>query len=425
MEMSERTNHFIRNRIDENKIYNGFHIIGQIMVSILIVYYSWYNEKYNHNAVIVYGSFAILAACVLLDAFINRGIDYRQVHVGIWINFYMGLYGIMIGLLVANDKNALLESAKLVLQLSFIAFSAYYLAIASGSKINWILITLNLSALLCCFFLFQSPYSEITGRYSMSRRNNPNTLGVVLLMGVFSVVYRIKPDLKHIIAGLLQIGVLLYGIIMTGSRKSLIAAMIIVVFSLWNIMKDARSKLLPYQFWGLTIIGIAAIAVGSKYLLDYYFNSRIAQRMQMMVESQKEDSNRILFYQKAWEIFLLKPFFGGGLDQFKFWNGIGVGYAHSTYAEAIADFGLFGCILYFYPILYSGKQLIQKAFFVGKEYRTKVTFTLWLAEMFLGLGQVFFLDVIHYFAWAIIFFEANNTTKPISAGNHCKYIRYD
>lgn len=400
---------------------NSLHIIGQLMVSILIVYYTWYNEKYHHNTVIVYGAFAILAVCVLLDMFLNRSIDYKQFHIGIWINFAIAIYAILIGMLIAYNKEALVESAKLVLQYSFIAFSSYYLALSSKHKMDWILITINISALICCYFLFRNPYSQITGRYSMSSRNNPNTLGVVLVMGIFSIMYRIKPKLKSIIFGLAQTGVLLYGIIMTGSRKSLIAAMIVLALSSWDIMKEAKNKLNQYQFWGMVIVCVVAIAIGSKYILDYYFNSRISQRMQTMVESQNEDANRILFYQKAWEFFQEKPLFGGGLDQFKFWAGTG-GYAHSTYAEAIADFGFIGCVLYFFPILYSGKQIIRKVF-TKHGCHAYVVLSLYLAELFLGIGQVFFIDIIHYFAWTIIYFETNEQTEKEQIGMEYKYIK--
>ena len=55
------------------------------------------------------------------------------------------------------------------------------------------------------------------------------------------------------------------------------------------------------------------------------------------------------FYKIAWQIFVEKPLLGGGLNQFRYWSGTGA-YSHSTYAEAIADFGLVGCIIYFFPI---------------------------------------------------------------------------
>ena len=333
---------------------------------------------------------------------------------GIWINFGIGIYALVTGLIVAYNIDWLLESVQMVLQYSFIMYAVYYLASKTKNGINWVLVTVNIAALICCAFLLYHPYSRINGRYSLSERNNPNTLGVILVVGIFSVAYGIKPSIKHILIALPQIGIMLYGVIMTGSRKSLIAALVIIALALWEVLKEVKKHLSTNQLLLVLVVFTIIMVVGSKYLLSFYRTSRVAERMQIMQESHEEDENRILFYKRAWEILLEKPFFGGGLNQFRFWSGFNA-YAHSTYAEAIADFGIIGCIIYFFPLIITGRIIIHNAFFYTSTYKNRLLVVLFIVEVFLGFGQIFFLDFVHFLAWTILYFCGFEEKKSYDA----------
>ena len=142
------------------------------------------------------------------------------------------------------------------------------------------------------------------------------------------------------------------------------------------------------------------------------------------------NQKRVRFYKQAWEIFLEHPFLGGGYDQFKYLSGTG-GYAHSTYAEAIADFGFVGCTIYFIPILYASYQILKKALLTERSFASLLMAALCIAELFLGAGQIFFMEFYHFLAWSILFFysrEVNSEGQRIQekealTDSKCKYIR--
>ena len=136
-------------------------------------------------------------------------------------------------------------------------------------------------------------------------------------------------------------------------------------------------------------------------------------------------------YKIAARIFLDKPLFGGGFDQYQFWSGSGA-YSHSTYAEAIADLGFVGSVLYFIPIIAAGYRLFGLAFRKGRTYKSQITLALFCAEIFLGVGQIFFLEPQHIFIFTAIFWIEMNETNSIipkqeKGVNHneieCKYFR--
>ena len=402
------------------------HILGQVMISVLIFYYMWYNEKYNHSTIIVYGSFLIMLGCIVLDMFSSVTLDTESINIGIWINFVMVAYALITGFFVAYNQSYLLENVRLVLQYSIIAFGVYYFANKSEHGIDWIIITINIATLVCCYFLIAHPYKIYGGRYSLSPRNNPNTLGVILVMGIFSVLYNLKPSFKRVMIILPQIGAMLYGIIMTGSRKSLLAGLLIVFLSILQILKELHRTLTTAQYLFIVIIFFTIILFSARYLIQFYFDSGISSRIDEMYEDES-NLGRIRLYIAAWNIFLEKPLFGGGLQQFRFWSGYGC-YAHSTYAEAIADFGFIGCIIYFFPILKSVYVGCVNAFSRNGSYKNRLIFILITAELFIGVGQIFFLDIVHYLAWTIIFYVIshpyiNGPHEPIEKSIGYKYIK--
>ena len=398
---------------------NGFQIIGKACISILIIYYMFFNEKYGHNTAIVYGSFLVLAACVIIDVLADGELDLHGYHIGIWINFLIGIYALVTGIFVAYDQSRMLANTRLVLQYSFIVFAMYYYARVSRHGIKWILATINIAALLCCYFLLTHPYQILNRRYSLSPTDNPNALGVILACGIFSITFRIKPNSKKLFIDMIQMGIMFYCVIMTGSRKSFIASGIIMVFSIFELMRETKRTMSGWRRFLIIVIILGITVLGTRYIYRFYQQSALSSRMDIMLDDTS-NGNRIAHYIDAFKIFLDKPLFGGGLEQFVYWSGTGA-YAHSTYAEAIADFGLIGCLLYFYPIVLTGHGAILNAMSETESYKMRLILILYITEMFVGTVQIFFLDFVHYIIWFILFFFTKEVNRK-QESSPSKYI---
>ena len=410
--------------LKENESHKSFLcMIARAMTAVLILYYMWFNERYHHSAIMSYGAFIVLMLCLIIDIIQDRYFNFDQFHFGIWGNFLIGIYCFVTGIFVAYNNSSLNYAVQIIIQYSFIIFAICYLSDSHNFGIEWVLKIIVFAALLDCVFVIISPFKYATGRFTLSARNNPNTLGIYLVLGIFSVAYLIKPKLWSMISAFVFMGIMLYGIIMTGSRKSLIAAMAIIIISMLENLKETRKSENQKMFYVYLAMLVFVIAVGGRYFFNFYINSTMSSRFETMIEVESE-GNRAYYYQKAWEIFLNKPMFGGGLDQFKYWSGTGT-YSHSTYAEAIADFGLIGSLLYFAPIVCVAPQAIKGIFSQQKTYQNRLIFILYLTELFVGAVQIFFLNFSHFLAFMIIYYcySVRRDRKPKEIESISKYIR--
>lgn len=385
----------------EKRLMLDFVKIGKFSISVLVVYYMWYNEKFGHNTIVVYGSFLLMCVCLLIDLLENGELSFADYHIGIWGNFAIVLYSFATGFFVAYSQSDLVDSLKLVVQYSVIAFSTYHFAKKSEKGLDWFFISVNFAALLCCYSLIKNPVLRISGRYSLSNTSNPNTLGFIFVIGIFAITYRFRPIIKWFVLYTPQIILMIYGIIQTGSRKALFAVLILIMIWIIESLRELNRMDFAGKYLLFALILIIFILSG-RYLFKLYSGSYLAIRVDGMFDDESND-NRINYYIRAWRIFKDKPLFGGGYDQFKYWSRFG-SYAHSTYAETIADFGLIGCFIYFYPLLESGFSMMRSIFEKGT-YRKMMILALWFVEMFMAVGQIFLIDITHYFAWLIIFFE--------------------
>ena len=265
------------------------------------------------------------------------------------------------------------------------------------------------------------------GGKTLSRINNPHIFAGVMNLGIFSTTYLIKREkehVKHIIYVVLII-LFLYSTIASGSRKYFIASLclfIIWVFTSfierWN-NGDAQNRILNVGMLLLIIIVTLFI------YRHMYAGSLMQQRM--LNNNDMGNQHRIRNYHKALEIFIQSPIFGGGYDQFRYHSGVG-GYAHSTYAEAIADFGLIGCIIYFTPIAITTNRILSNAFILKRDYHSWLLLAYCISELFIGVGQIFFMEFHHFLAWMVLFHYAQDIQderiREIPKNNvKSKYIR--
>ena len=157
------------------------------------------------------------------------------------------------------------------------------------------------------------------------------------------------------------------------------------------------------------LLAVIIVYVLYRFYAGYFLQSHTFQRFETFTD-EDSNANRIAMYKKAFSFFWQKPLFGGGFDQYKFWCG-GGGYSHATFAEAIADFGIIGSVLYFTPLLLMGMRLFKSVFSSGNA-KCQLVLAFYIAEMSLGIGQIFFLESQHIFIIATLYWlEMDETRK--------------
>ena len=397
----------------------------QVCCCVLIVYYCWYVQAFGNWGMVVNSAFLIMCGCLFLIWIFEGGIQYNSAPFGVWNSLIMTLYCLVTGFFVAYDQSELFASVREYLIYFLITYALCFVSKKRNSFL-WILRTIQAATLICCFHMFFFGHHYTSNRVVLTANSNPNLLGVILCLGLFSIIFKSKMKMKNLVIVVPQVLFVLYSIIMTGSRKSLIVALILL--GTWGIslcrhtMKHGTLR----QKWFIWIAIIGAVGLMAYYYKTFLVNTAVFDRMQTM-GNEESNSARLRMYADAFEIFKDKPFFGGGLDQFRFWSGWGV-ISHSTYAEALADFGLIGTVLYLIPHLYAAYRMLRLSFQAGDKFHSQMVLGLCAAELFLGTVQIWFIEMSHFFIWTIIFlyiqgYPTDVPKKEKTGERKCIYFR--
>lgn len=404
--------------------------LAQTFVAIWIAYLFWYVQAFGNFQLILYGSTLASVACVGIHAIKKEKININDYPAGIWTHLLLAAYLFFTSYVAAQNKFAAVSATITYAAYCVVSLVIAYISVEKKS-IDWLINIIICITFLCCFWVsFRGIIKEGYG-HILGKNNNPNSLGVVMVIGIFALAYKFG---KHFLGAVLSLILSfwpLYTIIGCGSRKSLIAAGIIygvwlltIVLSAWKSGRTNRIIAI------LAIISLVPIIYyASNYFYSYYALTDMAERMSHFA-NENSNSYRIYLYQRAWELFLEHPVLGIGIDQFKFLSRTG-GYAHSTYAESIADFGFVGSVIYFAPILIAVWTSLKNLILLKWSYQQSLVLGLICAELFLGVGQVFFFDAEHFVAWTIIYSflklkkENGKITSDLNERNRTsKYVKY-
>lgn len=222
-----------------------------------------------------------------------------------------------------------------------------------------------------------------------------NDIGSIMAFGCFAILFAFgvgeknrlhKTVLKvsYIIAALVVISVV-------GSRKSIIAIIIIFVLMFVFSGRDHFKKMTTGQFIGILLIIAVAFLFVYYFLLPSYEDTNLFVRTAGRgAESTAEsDEGRINLYLSALSMFWNNLFFGVGYNNFAYIQGL---YSHSTYAEPIACSGIFGVVLYLGPYIHMLVNQIKLSFskklnqsFKDRTFQ-KEMLALYIAFLFVGIG---------------------------------------
>ena len=204
-----------------------------------------------------------------------------------------------------------------------------------------------------------------------------------------------------------------YVIILTGSRKALISCGLLCIIWLITFVKDTR-KLADRREKKLKFtLLFAALVISVIYFVKYYANTASFERLQNLLAGGS--SIRKEMYREAVDLFKTSKFFGIGFNQFRV-HSIFRTYAHSTYAELLADGGIFGCIIFFYPVIKTGLVLVKKLR-KSPSYQMGMLLALFLVEIFLGTVVIYLYDFVSLLIWTILYMIIENVSL-IDAKNH-------
>ena len=231
-----------------------------------------------------------------------------------------------------------------------------------------------------------------------------NSLFLLPFYAILAFQQRKIGKILYIIALLLAIAVVLY----SGERKALIALFVIIVASIYVIIKQ-KSK---HKFYSAAIVSM--IAAVCFFLVMQY--STFGQRMEYsMAESDYSNNlflklvgDRAIMYIEGWDFFLHNIWTGIGLTQYAHLSQIGL-LLHTEYMVQLCECGIIGSLLF---IIFYG-SMIKKVIRIRKEPYSKNLFLIYfsfiIAILIINLVSWTYDSADYFAAFGLIFASCAKT----------------
>lgn len=384
----------------------------KLFIGVFLLYNTWYSQVWGPNQIILYLSVGMSAFFMLSDAVIVlKRLNIGRINPIVKMYVIFGVYAMLTGIVVSVDKGQFLSSAFTYISFTLVAFEVWYISFRKNNS-KWILDYIYALALLCAvttIFNGQDYMTEVVVT-TMSEFNNPNTLGVLMYVGIFTVVLQKEALEKYFILRYLSVFAFLYVILLTGSRKAFFAG--IGLFLLWIVeyLREKKKEKTTIKTSFIIIIIILSIIVALNYMVNVYIGTTGFERLFLLFK-EGGTSERVQLIKSAVQYWKQSPIFGIGLDQFKIVNSKEY-YSHSTYAEILSCTGIIGCLIFFIPLLKLFIVSVKKTFKKSDNgYKMHICLLMLCAELFLGVAQIFIYSVTHMI---VLLFIANIVYEEIS-----------
>lgn len=220
-------------------------------------------------------------------------------------------------------------------------------------------IMMLLSVLLVGNFLLNATTQG--GRFSTETNANIFGTNAAFLFGF--ILYAAKKARWRKISLDVMLGILLVVILLTGSRKALIAAALFVVafFLFWSPEKGTADTV-------IRVIGLAAaclvavLLIMNVQVLYDALGNRLETMYRYVFLGEEVDGSAVTrsnMVAIGIELFLsMNPILGLGLNNFKYLSGYWT-YSHNNYIELLCSLGIVGVLVFYVPLIYFTVQAFR------------------------------------------------------------------
>lgn len=394
--------------------------LQKISLLIFLLYLTWFKEAYYSVEYIQYISIGILTVLVILEGATQSGI--RKIKLN---NFFVtfaafGLYVFLSGLMIAKNQPLFFVYIARYLVFFIVCLDCIYIYNREQSM-QWLFQIILICAIFCAVqtILAGASYNNGIRVTTMSRHNNPNKLGMIIVLGTFSLLQDYERFNKRLFINFILLAAFSYTVILTASRKMFLALVVLIV--MWAI-RFFRTEVSGRCTWrkGVGIFLLLASGVGVIYFfVNNYSSTALFARMGFLSTGSYSLDSRAIMYKEAVQLWLEHPFFGIGYAQFGEYTSTHYIYSHSTYAEILSCTGAIGTVLFFAPLI---NELIKSIKLVAKApkrdnsekiYKYSMLVAFFVVELFLGTTQILIYEIEQMIALTILFVEIDHETKQM------------
>jgi O-antigen ligase len=403
--------------------------LSKIMYIVFLFYIGWFLDVFfvmpKMSLFLGSGMIILLILSMMLSSKKTSLVIASPVY--IWLIFV--LYVLISGFFITKYTNHLINSIFTYVQT--LALIIYIINISANEKDNKFFLKSYAvySMTLMVTMLFWG-HTGVDGRLRLSVSSNPNGDALVLLYGIFCILILFNSKKISRFIFLMGIaGLYIYTILLTGSRKAFLAAVLLII--LWFVLVFRRywtgysSKNKILSIFILFVILTTLMII----FIPEFLESTTYMRLTGKGYSLFGNEARSGMYKEALNFFYNNPFFGIGFDHFRLLSSYGV-YSHSTYAEIISTTGIIGALIYFsayFLIVYNLIKIYIKKKGNNISIISLQYLVLMLVMLALGFGVIHFYRINDsiMFAFMISFYYTEKTNLLKSKKiRHNEFIPY-
>lgn len=383
--------------------------LGQIGIAGIAVYQMFLRDVLHVSKAFMYAATVCCLICILYSLMDGAFRVRRYKILMLFIAFH--IYLLFSGLLFSADVGRA-TSFWLNYSLDYVAFLCAFAIISEDRNTDTAILLIGIGAFSMLLMMLFNPAIHVgVNRIKLSENSNTNYTGLIFAIGFWMLVFLAKKIMKINSLNMLIAAMTSIGIMMTGSRKSLLILGVIFIFYVYNYVKSVSGA---KKFFTIAVV-ILIICFGASYMVGAFNGMAISQRFASIGDSSS-DLLRIQMYKDGLRLFLQNPIFGCGYQSHAITMQTGV-YSHSNIIEVIDNGGIIGAIIYFSAFISIPVELIRvrktiKAFQMENNleelelsdnlYRCNMLIILWCVFAALSFVLVFIYGTLYQIYMALL-----------------------
>ena len=292
---------------------------------------------------------------------------------------------------MALNMSTAIKGTSDVLQKMMMLFVIYYIS-CKDKSLDFVVKLFLVIALIAAIYILltggkvrNEELRDISDRVALSDNVSINSLGNIMVLGSFCAIYLYKGTYWYslsLLTGILGMFVLV--IALTGSRKSILGIILLLVMFFLFSPKD---KTITVKSLVAMVAFIIVIIILLIVLYPTLVQSALYERLfdeTTSIKAKASSDGRQRFYVYAWEDFRSEPITGLGMKCFVYKHG---SYTHSAYAEVLACTGFVGTVLYFISYFITAKKIWRNYREIdNSQFKSKCALILSMFIVFLYIG---------------------------------------
>lgn len=318
--------------------------------------------------------------------------------------FVFIVYALITGLLIAKDDGKVINQALFLIESFILGIIIFNLSI-DKKYLRIIIGFYAIGAIIASAYFISHPELLIGTRLSFDEDFNANTLGVMLMYGLWCIVFAINYDNTTIVKTIVSIVItlfVLYILVQTGSRKSVLGSLGVLSSYIGYLIFTGGSTKKIYRITLFCVVVGLIVYVYLHYLESFLEAADTFIRRMDDIEGSEDNRGSLII--DSFRVFTEHPILGVGIDNNRYYT-IQKLYAHNSYLEILACTGIIGFAIFF-PIFWRMvSYLYKKIRNVGALFKQPNNFyicVIILVYLLVNMTQINIYNISHMFFTYII-----------------------